>query len=225
MVDTQANSEGASSIKPGGQKSTYESAYTEAVAKLSERTVEAIAEKSGSRIGEKDGITFITVPFLDDEIDIFFPDISFRYQRRDDTVPLWLQVLVLHYLLAATGVTETGVQITFKQLKGGMAYYPVFQKRAITPLINTFGEHLEDFITFGVMIGGTRAEHGDYALTFRAFPYVAVTFVIWEGDEDFPPAGNVIFDSSVEQYLTSDDVAMLCTMLAVMIIKKKFERE
>jgi len=224
MVDTQTNSEGASSIKPGEQNS-YEVAYAEAAAKLSERTIEAIAEKSGSRVVEKNGINCISVPFLADEIDIFFPDVSLRYHRRDDEVPLWLQVLVLHYLLSATGIAETGVQITFKQLEGGLAYYPVFQKRTITPLINTFGEHLEDFIKYGVLIGGTEAEHGDYALTFRAFPRVAVTFVFWKGDSDFPPAGNVIFDSSIEQYLTSDDIAMLCTMIAVMIIKKKFASE
>jgi hypothetical protein len=127
--------------------------------------------------------------------------------------------LILHYLGRAAGTPARSEQITFKQLEGGLAYYPAFQRRSITPLLDAYGIDLEKFMKAGTASGGLRSPLGEYALSFRAFPMVEVSFVLWKGDNEFPPTGSVIFDSSISDYLSTEDVAVLCNMIAVKILK------
>jgi hypothetical protein len=87
--------------------------------------------------------------------------------------------------------------------------------------MDVFGDDLEGFISAGIEFGGARAAYGDYSLSFQAFPYVRITFVVWKGDEEFPATGSVIFDSSIVTYLSTEDIAVLCNMIAVRIIKHK----
>ena len=54
----------------------------------------------------------------------------------------------------------------------------------------------------------------------KVFPRIDIIFIIWEGDDEFPSEGNVVFDSNISDYITSEDVAVLCNMVAVEIIKK-----
>ena len=42
---------------------------------------------------------------------------------------MWAKILVLHYLNRANGAPARNEQITFKQLEGGLAYYPAFQRQ------------------------------------------------------------------------------------------------
>ncbi len=217
------NSGDVSPIKPGEQNN-YEIAYSEAAAILVESDIDEIAKKSGSQKVETDGRVYFILSFLNDNIVVSYPDISISYQQKDDDVPLWLKILVLHYLIYAKGTPPTGDQITFKQLEGGLGYYPAFQRRTTIPLLNVFDGDIEELIKLGAMVGGVMDSYGDYAITFQAFPMVAVTFVFWKGDNEFPPEGNVIFDSNIGDYFTTEDIAVLCNMIAVMIIKKRFQK-
>jgi len=145
-----------------------------------------------------------------------------RYAGTQEEIPPWLQILTLHYLVTAKGTGETGVQITYKQIEGGLAYYPVFQKRSVGPLVKVFGDDFRNFIKSGTALGGRETAFGDYALQFRAFPKVEIIFIIWKGDDEFPVEGNVMFDSSITDYLSSEDITILSNMIAVMIIKSSY---
>jgi hypothetical protein len=219
--ETHNNSEDVSPLNPGKQNN-YEIAYDEAATILAESDIGEITKKSGSQKVETNGTVSIALSFLNDKIVISYPDISISYHEKDDAVPLWLKILILHYLIHAKGTPQSGDQITFKQLEGGLGYYPAFQRRTTIPLLDVFDGNIEELIERGAMVGGIKVSYGDYALTFQAFPMVAVTFVFWKGDNEFPPEGNVIFDSTIGDYFTTEDIAVLCNMIAVMIIKKKF---
>jgi hypothetical protein len=221
--ETQINSGYVPPLKPGEQNN-YEIAYSEAAAILAESDINEIATRSGSQKVETDGTIYIILSFLNDNIVISYPDISIYYHEKDDVVPLWLKILVLHYLIYAKGTPPAGDQITFKQLEGGLGYYPAFQRRTTIPLLKTFNGDIEELIEWGAEVGGVKAGYGDYAITFQAFPKVAVTFVFWKGDSEFPPEGNVIFDSTIGDYFTTEDIAVLCNMIAVMIIKKSIQK-
>ncbi len=210
-------------IKPGVQNN-YETAWNEAAGKLSHSDIKDIARKSGVKfVNEKDA-SWLILPFLNREIKVSHPQINIAYARSAEEVPLWLQILTLHYLITAKGTPLSGNDITFKQLDGGLAYYPTFQKRSIKIIEKVFGDDLEGFIETGEKIGGTPADYGDYSLSFKAFPKVEIFFIFWKGDDEFPREGNVVFDSSIADYLSAEDIAVLCNMIAVMILKKSYEK-
>ncbi len=57
--------------------------------------------------------------------------------------------------------------------------------------------------------GGEPVEIGDASFVLRAFPRVPLQYVLWEGDEEFPPSVQLLFDASVDHYLTLEDIVVL----------------
>jgi hypothetical protein len=204
-----------------GVQNTYKIAYNEATAALAGFSLQEIAKKSGSAITTEDGHDCIRLPFLGDAIIITHPDISVSYLNRNDDVPVWAGIIILHYLNPSGKTTAQAEEITFQELAGGRSYYPAFVRRTVTPLLNAFGPGLDGFMESGIAAGGIRAPYSDHALSFQAFPKVRIAYVMRRGDDEFPASGSVIFDSSIAEYLPTEDVAVLCGMIAIKIIKAR----
>ena len=125
----------------------------------------------------------------------------------DGEVSATVKVLLLHYLLHAKNRPLSGNLISFRDLKNGAAiYYPVFHKRAVTPLIKTFGNCFEDLYAASAELGGVRAQYGHASVTVDILPRIPVTYVLWEGEDDIPASGTILFDDSVEYYLPAEDI-------------------
>lgn len=129
--------------------------------------------------------------------------------RDGSGVSIQLQILFLHYLIYARGTPLKGEWITFKELPGGQIYIEPYQKRTIKPLLKYFGQNLEKFMELACSLGGERASYGDGAMVLRPFPRVPLAFVLWEGDEEFPPSANILYDASAPFYLPTEDYALL----------------
>ncbi len=54
---------------------------------------------------------------------------------------------------------------------------------------------------------------GDFAFYFQALPRFPLLLVIWEGDEDFPPSFQLLFDAAAAHYLPTDACAILGSSL------------
>jgi hypothetical protein len=201
------------------RQNNYEAALNEAAGKLRCLDIDGIADRSGAIVIASGKEKALLLPFIGDEIRVTHPGMAITIASNAGEVPLWAKILVLHYLVMAKGTGLRGEQVTFKQLEGGMGYDPAFHRRVIRPVIDRFGPALAGFLVAGERAGGVRSGESSHALSFRAFPRVKVVFVLHEGDEEFPPSGSVIFDASIADYLSTEDVAVLCNMLAVRIIK------
>ena len=62
-------------------------------------------------------------------------------------------------------------------------------------------------------------DYGDVAVTVNAFSRVPITFILWRGDEEFLPEGNIIFDSTISDYLSTEDINMLCETMAWRLVR------
>lgn len=60
---------------------------------------------------------------------------------------------------------------------------------------------------------------GDASVLIWAFPRVPIGLVLWKGDEEFPPAGNILFDSSIPAYLPVEDIVVLTETVVWKLIK------
>lgn len=126
----------------------------------------------------------------------------------EDVVPA-IEVLLLHYLTRASGLLPEGEKVSFKELPGGFIYNVPFTNRVIRPLVATFGKEPSLLLKAGERLGGKPVPFGDAAIELLALPRVPVTFIIWGGDAEFPPNGNILFDSTVLGYLSTEDCVVL----------------
>ena len=126
---------------------------------------------------------------------------------------------MLHYFTLAKGTPLSNKVITYKELPEGASYFPTFAKRAIKPLLDHFGKEPHRLIDVARKLGGHKADYGDLAVTINAFSRVPITLVLWQGDEEFSPEGNMLFDSTISDYLPTEDINVLCETIAWRLVR------
>jgi hypothetical protein len=72
-------------------------------------------------------------------------------------------------------------------------------------------------------LGGRPASYGDVSVTIDGFRKVPVTLVLWRGDDEFPPEGNILLDSSISHYLPAEDIIFLCQTITWRLVKASGE--
>jgi len=155
------------------------------------------------------------IPFLGEDYIIDYPagSVGFKNKNQKTNVPLEVRILLIHYLYNASGASLQNSLISFKELKDGFLYIVPFTNRAINPLVNIFGNNPSLMVAAAESIGGKKTDLGDVAVTVPVLPLLPVTCVIWEGDDEFPPSGNILFDGSAGTHLATEDFAFLAGML------------
>jgi len=177
--------------------------------------LKTMAFRAGAKIA--DNQEEVIVPFLNEEYRVRFPSGEVYHESKE--VSLDYQILILHYLSSAEGVPLKHQWISFKELPCGQIYINPFYNRAVRPLVKFFGDRSDALIKAGLALGGEKMELGDASIQIPVFPMVKVAYVIWEGDEEFPASGNVLFDASAPNYLPTEDYAVLGGMI-VLELKK-----
>ena len=129
------------------------------------------------------------------------------------------RLIILHYFLTAKGTPPSGKLVTFRELPEGGVYQPTFAKRTIQPLLANFGKEPHNLLLFSQLMGGYKADYGDTAITINAFARVQVTFVVWQGDEEFASQGNVLFDANITDYLPTEDITVLCEIITWKLVR------
>jgi len=161
----------------------------------------------------------VEMRFFDEQIELAVPDFSFK-SAKGSNITLTTKIILLHYIIAASGEPIASDLIPYEDIPGCRAYAPVFERRVTKPMLSAFGFARDPFLEAGLSLGGQREEYGDASFTVRAFPRVPITFILWEGDPDFPPDLKVLFDRSVKSYLPLEDIVVVSKMAATRIIKE-----
>lgn len=191
--------------------SGYELAYKLACEQLANiGDIEQQCLKSGARYLEIDAQKVIVVEYLNQSYLVTVPEIEISLTDSGDEVPIRDKVLILHYLALAKGTLATNKLISFKELPGGTNYFPAFYQRAIKPLLDYFGKEPRLLVAAAEKLGGHKADYGDVAVTINAFSRVPITIVLWQGDDEFAPQGSIIFDATISDYLSTEDINVLC---------------
>lgn len=175
--------------------------------------------RSGARCQVIDSQKTIIIEYLNQSYQIVFPDIDISLIDSEEKVPIRDKVLILHYFTQAKGTPLTNRIIAHKELPEGVNYFPTFSKRAIKPLLDHFGKEPYRLIGVAEKLGGHRADYGDVAVTIDAFSRVPITLVLWRGDEEFAPEGNILFDSTISDYLATEDITVLCETISWRLVK------
>jgi len=133
------------------------------------------------------------------------------------TVHVAVTVLLLHYLLTASGALPAGTWAAYRELPGGLFYAASFGARAEEPLARAFGADeagLAAFARAARAAGGEPLDLADAAFSFAALPRVPIAVLVWRGDDELPGDARVLFDAGAEEYLPPEDLARLGGQLA-----------
>ncbi len=160
----------------------------------------------------------VTLNYLKEIYRINVSSADIGFVDSNQTVPLREKILILHYFTQAKGTPLTDKQITFRDLPGGLVYYPTFIKRTIKPLSDFFGRNPALFLGMGKILGARQGEIGDASLTIDAFARVPISIILWQGDNELTAEVNLLFDANIIDYLTSEDVTIVCETITWRLI-------
>lgn len=141
-------------------------------------------------------------------IDILNSQISSKDEEEEE-IPFKDKILILHYLTQAKGTPFTNRLITYAQIQGGRFYCPVFQKRTIEPILRCFGKEPEKLLEISKIFNALKAPYGDVSIELNPFPMVRFFILLWRGDDEISPNGNILFDKNITDYLSAEDIAVL----------------
>ncbi len=171
---------------------------------------------------QKSGALFsaeiITLNYLNEIYRINVSSAEVAFVDSKQPVPLRDKILILHYFTQSKGTPLTGKEISYRDLPGGLVYYPTFIKRTIKPLSDFFGKDPAILVGVGKMLGARKGEIGDAGLIIDVFARVPITVILWQGDNELKSEVNLLFDVNITDYLTPEDVTIVCETITWRLI-------
>jgi hypothetical protein len=175
-----------------------------------ERFTSVDIKQQCQRSGAAYSLDTITLKYLDCDYKIDISSVQVSPVKSSQPISLREKILILHYFTQAKGTPASGKLIAYRDLPGGLVYYPTFTKRTIKPLINSFGKNPDLLISAGKVFNAKQGDIGDVSLVIDVFARVPVTCVLWLGDNELNPEMNLLFDANITDYLASEDVTIVC---------------
>ncbi len=201
----------------------YEQALELGRKDLADKNPDLLASFSGAVIErDKQGNSAFCLDFLNRDIMLSWPELEFAHKGSDEKLPIQQQILLLHYVRGAcssSGAAITGEWISFQEVPDGKFYLDAFHRRAKNPMVQAFGHRPELLLKLaGEAFGAEPSDQGDVSVLVKVLPLVPVALIIWKGDEEFPPEGNILFDRNILKMLSAEDIAWLSGMVVYPLI-------
>jgi len=131
-----------------------------------------------------------------------------RVEQNDQVVEEELHpffnLMVLVYLTGAKEIKPKEKWVSEKDLKGGLNFFQGPHSLKVKELETLYGNNPAGFLKAGQSLGGKEIAYGIKAFTLDVFPRIPLSYLLWEGNEEFPPKIKVLFDSTIQSHLPLD---------------------
>jgi hypothetical protein len=164
------------------------------------------------------------VPFLGRIYRIIYPSGDIADVETGQAPNHAASLILLHYLAQADGTPPAGEWIAFRELPDGMIYHSAFVGRVEPGLVGMFGNRPDALLASGRALGGMPLDLGDAAVSVDALPHIRLACIIHLGDDEFPPAANVLFDVAAGRHLPTEDLAVLGGLFVGALCKAAIRR-
>jgi hypothetical protein len=155
------------------------------------------------------------LPFFGRQVEVRQPEeAGGELEISPPELPLAERILILHYLTTTGSRPSRNEMVSFKQLPGAAFYEPAYRKRGPERIARLFGADLQLFHRACRSLGWQEAGFGDASCSLQVFPRLRALVVLHCGDEEFPPAANLLFSDDIANCLPLEDVAVLAGLIA-----------
>jgi hypothetical protein len=196
----------------------YKKVYEISRAELEQSNPEPQFAAAGLRSQITDQGFAVEMRYFDEIITLTVPGFIFQ-SSRGSNITLVAKIILLHYINRASGAALGDDKVPYQDIPGLRDYYPVFEKRVLKPLLSAFGYDGRAFLDAGLSLGGFEEEYGDASFTLYALPRIPITFILWQGDQEFPPTMQALFDPTIPGYLPLEDIVVISKLAAARILK------
>lgn len=191
----------------------------EAARKLAAGIDPALAARAigGTWSGDETGGT-IGVRFLGDGYRISWPGLELS--EDSPQLPEHVVALLVYHLALSDGAMPTGRAVSFAELPDGSFYVTAFRGYTGNAIARRFGSDPDALARSAAALEGRAVESAsDAAWLVPALPRVPVTLQWWDGDDEFEPRAELLFDETASHHLTTDGCAVLGSWLTASLAR------
>ena len=117
------------------------------------------------------------------------------------------KILMLRYLTGGSLLSSKGEYLAYRDMPWGETYAQNFHGRCILRLARGFGYSPESFERGMERLGALRAAGGDAAFVLELLPGLNMKFIMWYGDDEFPPSAQILFSDNFPAAFSAEDMA------------------
>lgn len=129
------------------------------------------------------------------------------YSALVETIPA--KISMIRYLCQGVDAQSSGKFLTYREVPWGELYFQPFNGRCLMRLAYGFGNRQELFAQQMEKIGAVRLDMGDIAYEFEYVNGYRVRFILWAGDEEFPPSAQILFSDNFPVCFKAEDLAVV----------------
>ena len=160
-------------------------------------------DEAALRVGGKFNAGRLTIKILGKDFSVdqhgeFFSDIH---------MTPWVTIPFLSYVLDCRGERVQGDWVSLRELRGGMARYPLFQKRCEEGMKRIADVYTDLFDDMVHLFQGHQIEsmfNSDISVVLPVFPHVPLMICYWKVEDGMESSLNIFFDRSVDNNLGAD---------------------
>ena len=171
----------------------------------------AAAKRTRCRYSETEKAFYID--FLGRTYRITWPDFDISCaDDRPDYSPLMetgqAKILMIRFLLEGIFVQGTGKFLAYREVPWGEVYYRQFNGRCMQRLAFSYGNKPDEFRQKMEKLGAHSIEAGEIGYEIDIFQGYSVRFLLWAGDEDFPPSSQILFSDNFAAAFHAEDLVV-----------------
>jgi len=156
-----------------------------------------------------------TLPYLGRIYRISWPAGEVLSYSTGKEAPTATAIILIHYLTRAAGKPPAGKWIPFRHLWGGDAFNTAFQKSCPAPLEKFFGKKSSLFARLVQERLHARPAREASSFIVMALPRLPLLLRLGE----IPPRATILFDETANDYLVTEDLAVLGQQLTARLLR------
>lgn len=172
--------------------------------------VEKYKETDALEIAERCALSYdeethtFTFPLLGDEYKISHPDFEITGERTPTNAE---RILFLRYLLDGKSAMPGGKYLTYREFPWGEVYVQQFTGRCIARFSFSYGYKPQLLREIMQHMPARELSAADLSYEVTLMPGLTMQFLLWCGDEEFPPNSQILFSDNFRYAFTAEDMA------------------
>ena len=173
---------------------------------------EEISERTGFPYDKEKGL--FTVHLMGSTYFVSFPDYEIHHE--EDSMGVYpleeamnAKILIVRYMAERHAAPSSGKFITYHEVPWGEVYFRQFQGRCLMRFAFSYGNKLEMFQKIMEHLGAERSAEGDCSYKLEFMDNLFVKFILWAGDDEFPPSSQILFSDNFAASFAAEDLAVV----------------
>ena len=129
----------------------------------------------------------------------------------EETLSPYEKILFLRYLCEGKYFPPQGKQLSYNEFPWGAVYYRNFERRCLRRCAAAFGRDVPAFkqmVEQNPQLGAQPLTTGDASYRLEFINGLYITMILWQGDDEFPPSAQILFDDNFVFAFTAEDLAV-----------------